>query len=129
MTPDNTLLHRALTWNAGFSGLSAVVMTVAASWLAPQLGLPGPLPIYVVAGCLAVFALQLGNILRTRNYRRWEISSIITGDLVWVLASAILVAIYFERLTVTGLLLVDAVALIVLAFAIQQIRGLRRLRS
>jgi len=129
MPPNNTLLHRALAWNAGFSGLSAIVMTVGAAWLAPQLGLTGPLPIYVVAGCLAVFALQLGNIVRTRDYRHWEISSIIAGDLAWVAASAILVAMYFERLTLTGLLIVDAVALVVLAFAIQQIRGLRLLHN
>jgi len=129
MPPNNMLLHRALAWNAGFSGLSAIVMTAAAGWLVPQLGLPGPLPVYVVAGCLAVFALQLGNIVRTRDYRHWEISSIIAGDLAWVAASAILVAIYFERLTVTGLFVVDAVALIVLGFAVQQIRGLRLLAS
>ncbi|RZV38682.1 MAG: hypothetical protein EX272_02155 [Chromatiales bacterium] len=102
-------------------------MTAGATWLAPQLGLSGPLPIYVVAGGLAVFALQLGNIVRTRNYRRWEISSIIAGDLAWVAGSVILVAMYFERLTVTGLFIVDAVALIVLIFAIQQLRGLRLL--
>lgn len=129
MTPNNMLLRRALAWNAGFSGLSAIVMTVGAAWLAPQLGLPGPFPIYIVAGGLAVFALLLGNIVRTRDYRQWEISSIIAGDLAWVAASAILVAMYFERLTLTGLFIVDAVALVVLALAIQQIRGLRLLHN
>ena len=46
MTSNNTLLHRTLTWNAAFSGLSAILMTVGAAWLTPQLGLPGPMPIY-----------------------------------------------------------------------------------
>ena len=36
---------------------------------------------------------------------------------------------YFEHLTITGLFIVDAVALVLLAFAIQQIRGLRLLRN
>ena len=61
--------------------------------------------------------------------RTWEIVSIIGGDLGWVLASIILVAIYFERLTPIGLLLVDIVAIAVLAFAILQIRGLKGLRA
>ena len=129
MTNNTSLLHKAIAWNAGFSGISAVLMLLTARWLAPQLGLPGPLPIYVVAGGLVLFALQLGNIVRTRNYRGWEIGGIILGDLAWVAASAVLVAMYFERLTTAGLILVDAVALIVLVLAIQQIRGLRLQRS
>lgn len=67
--------------------------------------------------------------MRTRDYRRWEISSIIAGDLAWVAASVVLVAMYFDRLTITGLVIVDAVAVAVLAFAVQQIRGLRSMRS
>lgn len=129
MTTKTTLLHRALAWNAAFSAASAILMVLIANWLAAQLGLPGPLPIYLVAGGLAVFALQLGNIVRTHEYRNWEISSIILGDLAWVAASAILVAIYFDRLTIAGLFIVDAVAMIVLYLAIQQIRGLRLLRA
>lgn len=129
MTSDDTLLHTALKWNAAFSATSAILMVVGAGWLAAELGLPGPLPIYIVAAFLLVFALALGNIVRTREYRNWEISSIIIGDLVWVAASAVLVAIFFDALTTTGLLLVDAVALIVLIFAIQQIRGLKILRK
>ena len=129
MTNNTSLLHKAIAWNAGFSGISAVLMLLTARWLAPQLGLAGPLPIYVVAGGLVLFALQLGNIVRTRNYRGWEIGGIILGDLAWVAASAVLVAMYFERLTTAGLILVDAVALIVLVLAIQQIRGLRLQRS
>ena len=129
MTNNTSLLHKAIAWNAGFSGISAVLMLLTARWLAPQLGLAGPLPIYVVAGGLVLFALQLGNIVRTRTYRGWEIGGIILGDLAWVAASVVIVAMYFERLTTTGLILVDAVALIVLVLAIQQFRGLRLQRS
>ena len=128
MTTSDSLLYRALKWNAGFSAASAVLMVISARWLATQLGLPGPLPIYLVAALLVVFAAQLGNIVRTREYRGWEISSIIVGDLAWVAASAVLVAVFFDALSFAGLLIVDAVALIVLFFAIQQIRGLRMLK-
>lgn len=128
MTSGDTLLRRALAWNAGFSAVSAVLMVVGAGGLQAHLGLPRPLPIYGVATVLALFALQLGNIVRTREYRNWEISSIIFSDLAWVAASGVLVAIFFDALTTTGVLIVDAVAVIVLVFAIQQIRGLRMLR-
>ena len=61
-----------------------------------------------------VFALQLWNIVRTRQVRTWEIVSVIIGDLTWVAGS---------------LVLVDLVALAVLIFAILQIRGLRQFRT
>ena len=67
MTTSDSLLYRALKWNAGFSAASAVLMVISARWLATQLGLPGPLPIYLVAALLVVFAAQLGNIVRTRG--------------------------------------------------------------
>ena len=45
----------------------------------------------------------------------------------WVGASLVLVVLFYPALTTVGLVLVDLVALAVLFFAIQQIRGLRAL--
>lgn len=127
MQTNNTLLFRALRLNAVFSGVSAVLLVITAPWVARQLGLPGPASVFVTALLLAGFALQLGNIVRTGAVRHWEIWGIIIGDLAWVIGSAGLAAIYYTSLTFTGLLLVDVIALAVLYFAIQQIRGLREL--
>lgn len=77
----------------------------------------------------AQFAAQLGNIVRTGNIRTWEIVAIIVGDLVWVAGSIVLGALYFRSFTLIGAVLVDAVALAVLVFAIMQIRGLRIYRQ
>lgn len=128
MQPNDTLLFRALRLNAAFSGTSAILLALTAPWVAAQLGLPGPAPVYVTALLLAGFALQLANIVRTGAIREWEIRGIIAGDLAWVIGSAVLAAIYYKSLTFSGLLLVDVVALAVLCFAIQQIRGLKELR-
>ena len=128
MTNTHPLL-RALRLNAWFSGITAILLIIAAPWIAKQLGLPGPLNVYVIGGFLVVFALQLANIVRTGAVRTWEVVGIIGGDLAWVLGSIILVAMYHPALTTAGLILVDAVAIAVLVFAIQQIRGLRALRS
>jgi len=125
---DNHLLLRALKLNAVFSGTSALLLLAAAPWVAAQLGLGSATPVYVTAGLLAVFALQLGNIVRTKKIRSLEISAIIIGDLTWVAGSAILVALFYGSLTTVGLVLVDLVAIAVLIFAIQQIRGLRAFR-
>ena len=59
---NNGLLLRALRLNAYFSGISSIAMLAAAPWVADQLGLPDTLPVYVTAGFLILFSLQLGNI-------------------------------------------------------------------
>jgi hypothetical protein len=128
MTNAHHLL-RALRLNAIFSGTSAAFLLVAAPWIAAQLGLPGPLPVYVVGGFLVLFALQLANIVRTGNIRTWEVGGVIAGDLAWVLGTVVLVGLFYSSLTTVGLLMVDIVAIAVLTFAILQIRGLRAMHA
>ena len=123
------LLLRTLRGNAVFSGCSSLLLLSAAPWIATQLGLQRTMPVYVTAGVLALFALQLANIVRSRQIRTLEIAGIIGGDIAWVLGSAVLVALFYSSMTTLGVLLVDVVALAVLFFAIQQIRGLRTLRE
>lgn len=125
---DNKLLLRALTLNALFSGFSALLMAVSGGWLAEQFALESALPIYAIAGFLAAFALQLGNIVRTQNIRSWEIKGIISGDIAWVVASVAVITLYYQSITTTAVILLDVVAAAVLFFAIQQIRGLKQLR-
>jgi len=127
MSDNGPLLH-ALRMNAVFSSISAVALLVAGPWIATQLGLSSAIAVHVVGGGLILFALQLWNIVRTREIRRWEIQGIIGGDIAWVVGSVLLVALFYSEITVTGLVLVDIVALAVLVFAVLQIRGLRALR-
>ncbi len=128
MLSNNNLLLRALTLNAVFSGFSALLMFISGSWLAQQFALSSAVPIYAIGGFLAVFALQLANIVRTRAIRTWEISAIISGDIAWVVASVALITLYYQSITAAAVMLVDIVAVAVLFFAIQQIRGLREFR-
>lgn len=127
MNKDHALL-RALKMNAVFSGVSALSLFAAASWLAPQLGLADATPVYIVAALLTVFAIQLAVIVRSRNIRFPEVAAIIGGDIAWVVASIVLVALYYESITTTGLVLIDVVSIAVLTFAVLQIRGLRAYR-
>ena len=128
MKTSNDLLMRGLTMNAIFSAFSAVTMLLAADWVAAQVGLPGPANVYAIGIFLLFFAAQLGNIVRTGNIRTWEIVAIIVGDLLWVAGSVVLGVLYFRSFSMIGAVLVDAVALAILIFAIMQIRGLREYR-
>jgi hypothetical protein len=128
MMPNNRLLLRALTMNAIFSGFSALFMFVSGSWLATQFALNSAIPVYALAALLALFTLQLVNIVRTRQIRAWEIKGIISGDLAWVAASVAIIILYYQRITTTAVILLDIVAAAVLYLAIQQIRGLVVLR-
>lgn len=125
---DKNLLLRALRMNAIFSTASAALLLIGGRWVAAQLGLPGAASVYVTAGLLLLFALQLWNIVRTGNIHTVEIAGIVVGDLAWVVATIVLVALFYPSLTPAGLVLVDVVALVVLYFAIQQIRGLKAMR-
>jgi len=129
MISDNNLLLRALTLNAMFSGFSAILMFIGGAWLAEQFSLSSVIPVYVVAGFLAVFAIQLGNIVRTKNIRSWEIKSIISGDIAWVVASVAIITLYYQVITPTALILLDIAAVAVLFFAVMQVRGLRQYRK
>lgn len=129
MLSENHLLLRALRMNAIFSAFSAIVMFIAADWLARQFALASHVPIYAVGGFLAIFSLQLANIVRRRRIRNPEIMSIIGGDIAWVIASVVLVALHYQSMTATAMVLVDVVAVAVLFFAIQQIRGFRAYRN
>jgi hypothetical protein len=122
---DNTLLLRALRLNVIFSASSALMLLLAGPWVAAQLGLTSVMPIYVTAVLLGLFAVQLGNIVRTRKIHDLEIAGIIFADVAWVLGSVVLGALFYSSLTTAGLVLVDGVAIAVLYLAIQQIRGLK----
>ena len=129
MISNNSLLLRALTLNAGFSGFSALFMFIAGGWLAAQFALESAVPIYAIAGFLTLFAVQLGNIVRTKNIRTWEIKSIISGDIAWVVASVAVIILYYQAITPTALILLDIAAAGVLFLAVIQIRGLKQYRK
>ena len=69
MMSDNNKLIRALRMNAVFSAFCTLAMLLFGNWIAIQLGLPDAVQIYVLAGILLLFVLQLANIVRSRVIR------------------------------------------------------------
>lgn len=110
MMPNDRLLLRALAMNAIFLGFSALLMFVSGSWLATQLALNSAIPVTAVAACLAVFALNLANIVRIRDIRDWEIKAISSGDLALVAASVAIIILHYQMVTAAALILPDVMA-------------------
>ncbi len=129
MNTKNNLLLQALKLNTLFSGLSALLMIVTGNWVAEQFSLDSAILIYIVSGCLTVFALLLGNIVRTKNIRTAEIVTIIIADIIWVIASIILIVLFYTKITPIALILVSLVAVIVFVFAVMQIQGFKQYRK
>lgn len=125
---DSTLLVRVLFLNAAFSACSAIAMVLAANWVVAQLGLAGVTFVYVTAAFLFLFSMRLGAIVYNEDFSSRKIYPIIVGDAVWVFATIVLTSVFYDSLTFTGFLVVDAIALAVLLFAVFQFWGLRKVQ-
>lgn len=126
MDPDDTLLRRALLGNAVFSAASAGVMALWAPSLARLLGAVEPAVLYVVAGALSLFALDLVHQTRAGHVHPLRALGATAGDLLWVAGSGLLLLLWPELLTPEGKAVVAGVAAVVAAFAGLQLLGLAR---
>ena len=120
------LLRKALTGNAVFSVLSGLAILSANRWLVRFMGLPDKVSLAILGVSLIVYAVVL-----SLNARRARIE--ITGawiavimDALWVAGSFVL--IFVVPFSVGGKWVVALVAELVLAFAILQWLGIRRVR-
>jgi len=121
------LLRRTLLVNGVATAMTGIAALVGAPWLPAILGPTPPAALAIVGAGLVVFA---GILLRQARRERidprvaWTIAGL---DIAWVLGSVALVEIGI--LTLLGNVVVAAVALVVLVFAVLEVRGARRLRT
>ena len=120
---SQALLRRALTANAGFSALSAIVFIAAAGPVAEMVG-ARPRDIAVTGVSLVLFAAMIVLVLTRFNFeKRWirYLSWTIAGlDVLWVVTTPLNVIAY----TPAGKMLFAAIGLVVGLFAVVQIKGL-----
>ena len=116
-------LRRALLANAGFSTLSAVALIVAAGPLATLFGLSQPWILRGVGIGLLLFAIDIVATCRGPEISRSKALYFSAGDFVWVLGSVVL--LLFAPLSSQAAAIVVAVGLVVLAFAVAQVRSIR----
>jgi hypothetical protein len=119
------LLKKALTGNALFSVISGAAILLANRWLVKFLGLPDQVSLALLGISLLVYAILLWLNARKANIKITGAWVAIVMDVVWVVASyALIVVVPFS---VGGKWVVALVAELVLAFAVLQWMGVRRL--
>jgi hypothetical protein len=121
------LLKKALTGNAVFSVLSGAVILLANRWLVKFLGLPEEVSLAILGVSLIVYAGILLLNARRPKIKITDAWVAVIMDAVWVVGSyALIFAVPFS---VGGKWVVALVAEVVLAFAILQWLGIRRIRK
>ena len=121
------LLKKALAGNAVFSVVSGVVILSANRWLVKFFGLPEKVSLAVLGVSLIVYAAILWLNARRPKIKITDAWVAVSMDVIWVVGSYTLVlAVPFS---VGGKWLVALVAELVLAFAVLQWLGIRRIRK
>lgn len=124
--PREALVRRTLVGNALFSELTGLALLLFSAPIAGFLGIAPSWPLLALGAGLLLFGAQVYLASRSRPLDRRGVRAIITLDVGWVAASALLLIAGWLPLTLAGawtvLLVADAVA----AFAVLQVLGLRR---
>jgi hypothetical protein len=124
---DTRLLRNTLAVNALTTALSGVAFAVAATPLAPRLGLPGPLPLLTFGLVLMAFAAYVW-LVRREPVDLAQARLVFLMDVAYVIASLLLVAVWPRALSSLGRALVILMADAVAVFALLEFVGLRRAR-
>jgi hypothetical protein len=127
LNQQQRLLKRALTGNAIFSILSGVTILIADRWLVTFLGLPDKVSLEVIGVGLILFAGVLWLNVRRPKIRIAGAWIAVIMDAAWVAGSYVLILVV--PFTTAGKWTVALVAELVLAFAVLQWLGIRRLRK
>ena len=120
-----TFLRRSLELDGVASGLTGVLLLVAAGPVSTLIGNAAPGVARVVGALLVVYAAALLWNARRATVARGEVVVAVLLNIGWVAGSAALIAL--GPLTVLGNVAVAAVAIAVLGFTLLEIVGLRRL--
>ena len=121
------LLKRALIGNAMFSGLSGAAILLANRWLVKLLGLPDKVSLAILGVSLIVYATVLWFNARRPKIRITDAWVAVVMDAVWVLGSYTMILVI--PFSLAGKWVVALVAELVLAFAVWQWLGIRRIRK
>jgi hypothetical protein len=128
MTPianDSATLRRALLVDAAASGGMGILLLVAAGWLEPLLGLPSTL-LRGIGAFLIPFAAFLVWLAPRAGELRAVVRAIIGGNVLWIVASLVLLASGRFAPTPAGTFFVTAQAVAVAVFAYLEHRALAR---
>jgi hypothetical protein len=121
------LLKKALIGNAVFSILSGAAILLANRWLVGFLGLSDKVSLAILGVSLIVYAAILWLNARRPKIRITDAWIAVAMDAVWVVGSY--AVIFLVPFSVAGKWVIALVAEVVLAFALLQWLGIRRVRK
>lgn len=121
------VLRTALVANATFSTVCGATFLAAAGPISEAIGLTMPEVLMVIGGALLVFAAGLVRNARRANVNTMEAWTVVAMDGAWVVGSA--AVIVMGVLNTSGNWAVAVVADVVLAFAVWQVIGLRKMAT
>ena len=121
------LLRRALLANASFSTISGLVLVFAQRWVVRLLGLPETINLITLGISLLVFAAILVLFARKNPIKLSDAWIAVILDAAWVIASYPL--LFVVPFSTSGKWVVGVVAEVVMAFALMQWLGIRRIRK
>jgi hypothetical protein len=125
MLTSSTFLSRALLLDAIATGATALLLLAAGGLLAGMLGLPAPLLRY--AGLLLVPFVALVAWAASREQAPHHVvQTVIGANVVWVIASILLLLSGWVQPTALGYAFVIGQAVVVGVFAELQVMGLRK---
>jgi hypothetical protein len=115
--------NQILQLNAFSTAASAVAMLATRGMLYRLFGLGSPLLLDVIAIGLLIYAGALVLVARAPQVGRRALMAFTLADGVWVVASALVLLLFWTELTPLARVLVIAAALIVDVFAMLQFRA------
>jgi hypothetical protein len=121
--------HRILQLNALSTAACAVGMLATRSVLPPLFGLESPALLDILAVSLLAYAGALAVAAARQPVTRLALMAFTVGDVLWVVASAIVVILFWTELAPIARLLVIAAALVVEVFATLQYRAAGRVST
>jgi hypothetical protein len=121
-----SFLQRALLGNAAFSGISGLLMFLAAGPISQFSGLDSPLILSIIGIVLLLYMPLLVWLANQSPVPNWMAWAVIELDLLWVIGSLILIFTSLVPLTTGGKWAIVITADIVTVFAFLQYIGLRR---
>src|SRR5688500_10780105 len=124
MDSQDTFLRRSLQLDGVASGLTGVLLLVAAGPVSTLIGNAAPGVARLVGAGLVIYAAALLWNARRASVARGGVVGAVLLNIGWVIGSIVLIA--FGPLTTLGNVAVAAVAVAVLGFTVLEIVGLRR---
>ena len=122
------LLRNTLRADAIFSALSGLVLTLAAAPVAHFIGIAYPGALIIIGIGLLLWAYMVYRTAVAASVNDTAVRTIISLNIVWVIASYLFLWLSWSTLTVAGKWFVALQGEVVFLFGLFQYMGLRRIR-